>query len=395
MASLLLPIPHPMPIRPDMKKTPADLMYEATRLTLTGDAAGAAAMFQAALSGQQPDERDTVIVTPPTGDDDSDPASTPSALAASFNEAVFSHDGAELPYKLFIPARQNDDPAPLLLMLHGCGQDAQDFATGTRMNEIAQASGMMVLYPTQSASANPNRCWNWFEPEHQHRGGGEPAALSALTRHILQTQSIDPQRLFVAGFSAGGSMALILTEQYPELFAAAGVHSCLPTGAASSAMDAFRLMQNATIETPDTSGEPSSETRKADSSSSKETPDSSPNPPVQFFPLIVFHGSLDRTVNRANAERIIINWLAREKSRKGSPRWRPLSLPHTTASGCHCTVTTYVAEDQPDRSGCEYWQLSQGSHHWAGGSPDGSYTDKNGPDASSEMVRFFLECLPD
>ncbi len=363
-----------------MKKTPADLMREATRLTLAGDAAGAAALFQTALSGQQPDATDTVtvIATNDTGHFVQDSTKAAGMDSAAFIDGAYSHHGTKLNYKLFNPGRENKDPAPLLLMLHGCSQNAKDFAASTRMNAIAQASGMYVLYPTQSTSANPNRCWNWFEPAHQLRGSGEPDALSALTLHIMESQPIDPQRVFVAGFSAGGAMALILAEQYPELYAAVGVHSGVPSGAASSNMDALRVMQRASTGDTNSTEHPAQRKKVGDI----------------HTPLIVFHGSQDRTVNVANADRIILNWLAREQTRTVPIHWMPLPLTHTTATGRHCIVTTYVAEEQPERTGCEYWQLSQGGHGWSGGSSSGSYTDQNGPDASVEIVRFFLECEP-
>lgn len=365
-----------------MKKTPAELMHEATRRTLAGDAAGAAALFQEALSGQQSTAADTTIITPvaETGPVTDNAAEASDTAAASFMDGVLSHNDTELKYKLFVPARKSKQAAPLLVMLHGCGQSAQDFAASTQMNDIAQVSGMLVLYPAQSSSANPNKCWNWFEPDHQFRGNGESDALSALTLHIMETQSINPQQVFVAGFSAGGAMALILAEQYPELYSAVGVHSGLPTGVASTNMEAFSMMQGNSLADPQ-SGEPAAESIDAQLALHADV----------HTPLIVFHGSQDRVVSVANAERIIANWLSREATRTIPVNWMPLSLAHQTATGHHCMVTTYVDEENPDRTGCEYWQLSEGGHGWSGGSRGGSYTEQNGPDASTEMVRFFLE----
>ncbi len=354
-------------------------MHEATRRTLAGDAAGAAALFQEALSGQPSPPADTMIVTPvaQTGSSAENATEASDTTAASFTDGVLAHNDTELKYKLFVPARNHEALAPLLLMLHGCGQSAQDFAASTQMNDIAQASGMVVLYPAQSSSANPNKCWNWFEPAHQFRGSGEPEALSALTLHIMQTQPIDPQKVFVAGFSAGGAMALTLAEQYPELYSAVGVHSGLPTGVASTNMEAFSMMQGKFLADPKSA-------EQADESTDAQRAD-------VHTPLIVFHGSLDRVVSVANAERIIANWLSREMTRTVPVNWMPLSLAQQTATGHHCMVTTYVDEQNPDRTGSEYWQLSEGGHGWSGGSRGGSYTEQNGPDASTEMVRFFLE----
>lgn len=365
-----------------MKKTPADLMREATRLTLEGDAAGAAALFQAALTGQHSQSADTVNVVAENDSEHftNDPKKVPGTPAPSFTKGVHSHQGADMEYELFVPGGPAREPVPLIVMLHGCNQSPQDFATGTRMNDIAEASGMLVLYPAQSSSANPNRCWNWFEPHNQARDNGEPGALSALTWHIMENQPVDPQRVFVAGFSAGGAMALILAEQYPELYCAVGVHSGLPSGGATSNMDAFRMMQGSFKDT-------AIETKLTNVSMIE----SSLPPRDIHTPLIVFHGSQDHVVNVSNAEQIITRWLAREKTRTHPVHWMPLSLPHDSAAGQHCIVTTYVADEQPGLTGCEYWQLNQTGHGWSGGSPSGSYTEQGGPDAATEMVRFFLD----
>lgn len=311
----------------------------------------------------------------------------------SFVDEVYRHDGSSLNYKLYVPLRENEQPAPLLLMLHGCGQDAQDFATGTRMNAIAQASGMYVIYPNQSSSANANRCWNWFDPSHQSRDSGEPATLSALTRQIMDSHPIDPDRVFVAGLSAGGAMALILAEQYPELYTAVGVHSGLPTGAASSMMQAFSLMQNSSAVDPtaaaandDMAGSAQEKPGQQDQRATNSQTDSD-----NHTPLIVFHGDRDRAVASANAHRIVANWLARESDRMGVKDWETRSQTHTTDHGRSSVVSCFVSTEKPELTGCEYWQLGEAGHNWSGGNSDGSYTDAHGPDASAEMVRFFLE----
>ncbi len=325
---------------------------------------------------------------------ENDSSSSSDTLEAVFADGVYSMDSLSLHYKLFVPDRVNDDPAPLLLMLHGCGQDAQDFSTGTKMNAIAQAAGMYVIYPTQSSSANANSCWNWFVPKHQIRDSGEPAALSALTRQIMDSHPIDPRLVFVAGLSAGGAMALIMAEQYPELYAAVGVHSGLPSGAATSMMQAFNLMRQSAAGKSALSGLSNGATVSKSSSEAappEKTAQSLAEEASYHTPLIVFHGDQDKTVNCANAERIVDNWLEQQAARSGAANWQSTSLTHATDSGRQSVVTTYAAEVMPERAACEYWRLIDGGHSWSGGSSNGSYTDAQGPDASVEMVRFFLE----
>lgn len=254
-------------------------------------------------------------------------------------------------YRLFLPSSREAAPQGLVLMLHGCTQNADDFAVGTQMNPLAEAHNLIVVYPEQSRAANQMGCWNWFQPEHQRRGGGEPALLDDLARTIAGEFAIDRRRIYVAGLSAGGAMAAILGQAYPETFAAVGVHSGLAPGAASDMASAFAAMRA-----------PSSHSAR------KSTP------PVRS---IVFHGSADSTVSPANADAVIAAAL-------GSRPATELILPVRDGA----SVTLY--QDQSGATVAEKWSLAGLNHAWSGGAAEGSYTDPKGRDASAEMLRFFL-----
>jgi poly(hydroxyalkanoate) depolymerase family esterase len=155
---------------------------------------------------------------------------------ASFKLASYASDQGKRSYKLYIPAKskvgpQLCAPMPLVVMLHGCGQTPDDFATGTQMNDMAEEFGLLVAYPSQPRAANSNRCWNWFERSDQVRGSGEPSLITGIARTVLRDHPADPARVYIAGLSAGGSAAIIAATAYPDLFAAVGVHSGLPAGA--------------------------------------------------------------------------------------------------------------------------------------------------------------------
>ncbi len=268
---------------------------------------------------------------------------------ATFLERSFSCSSGTRTYRLYVP-RRLAAPAPLVVMLHGCTQDAGDFAIGTGMNALAEEMGFLVAYPNQTRSHNPSSCWNWFNPRDQRRDQGEPGILAGLTRAIMADYEVDPRLVFVAGLSAGGAMAAVMGATYPDLFTAIGVHSGLAHGSASDVVSAFAAM-------------------RGDANSRR------PDVPPQIR-TIVIHGAADTTVHPSNAMEIVAGLTAD----------RSTDVP---ASGRSATRT--VLRDAGGNAVAEHWLIHGAGHAWAGGHPDGSYTDPEGPDASREMLRFFLD----
>lgn len=281
-----------------------------------------------------------------------------------FLERTFSAAGDTRRYKLYVPSAPASGPRPLIVMLHGCTQDADDFAAGTAMNALAEERGCLVLYPEQSVAANASHCWNWFEASHQERDGGEPSLLAGMTREVVATWQADPGRVYVAGLSAGGAMAAILGQAYPELYAAVGVHSGLPVGCARDLITGLAAMKKAPARTASTA-----------------------RTPPRRVPVIVFHGDLDSVVHPGHGDAVLRQFL------HPAPGSHAEVLHRQEERAEHADGRGYTRTAMRDRSGrsvAEYWELHGAGHCWSGGSPAGTYTDPAGPDASAEMLRFFL-----
>jgi len=148
-------------------------------------------------------------------------------------------------YRVFLPSGTHAPAAsiPLIVMLHGCEQNAADFAAGTRMNQLAAAKGCAVLYPEQSLRTHPNRCWKWYDAATQ-RGGGDIALIVQMIDKIVAQHAIDRSRIYACGISAGAAMAQILALTHPQLIAAVGMHSAPVFGVSRSAVGAYGVMQH-------------------------------------------------------------------------------------------------------------------------------------------------------
>jgi len=255
---------------------------------------------------------------------------------ARFVEGSFSNAAGRRSYKLLIPSRSQGRQLPLVVMLHGCTQSADDFAAGTRMNFAGEEQSCFVLYPEQPSGANQSKCWNWFRTGDQQRDGGEPSLIAGITRQVMRDHAVDPKRVYVAGLSAGGAAAAIMAATYPDLYAAVGIHSGLACGAARDLPSALMAMRQG-------GAGPSAEHRSV-------------------VPTIVFHGDRDTTVHPANGDRIVAQ---------------------STGTGGRSSVVRGQVRS-------EHWTIHGAAHAWSGGSPAGSYTDPKGPDATREMLRFFL-----
>ena len=275
-------------------------------------------------------------------------------------ERRFGNSAGSRAYDLFVPSGYRESSLPLVVMLHGCSQTSRDFAIGTRMDELAEEQGFLVAYPDQPRSANLAKSWNWFRHSDQRRDRGEPSILAGLTHQVVEDFNVDPARVYVAGLSSGGAAAAVMALAYPDIYAAVGIHSGLACGSAGSMSDAVSAMRRGSSTKPPQATHP--------------------------VPTIVFHGDRDRTVSSVNGDQAFAQ--ARPDAKLNT------SIVEGRSRGGMAYTQTILTD--PDGSwASEQWVLHGAGHAWAGGNPVGSHTDPRGPDASREMLRFFLSHAKD
>jgi len=245
----------------------------------------------------------------------------------------------------FVVARPSGDVArlPLLVVLHGCVQTADDIARGTRLSEAAARDGFVVLYPEQPATANPQRCWNWYVPDQSTRGKGEAALLAEMIDSVARRERVDRQRIALVGMSAGAAMAANLAVAYPERFAALAMHSGIAAGAATDIGSALRVMGQGAPD-GDALGDAALATMGA---------------AARPIPVIVLHGAADRVVAPANLRAAVAQW----------------TRINSKAAGAAAPVEQHLFDGV--------------GHAWSGGSAAGSFTAPTGPDATGLILAFF------
>jgi poly(hydroxyalkanoate) depolymerase family esterase len=292
-----------------------------------------------------------------------------------FVTGSYANQAGTRTYKLFIPSGYRGQALPLVVMLHGCTQTPDDFAAGTRMNVLAEQHLFFVVYPAQASSANQSRCWNWFKASDQHRDQGEPSIIAGITRQIYSAYHVDPRRVYAAGLSAGGAMAVIMGMTYPDLYAAIGVHSGLAYGTAHDLPSAFAAMRNGKV--------------------APAVQEQVPVPPAhsgrRIVPTIVFHGDRDTTVHQRNGDQVLAQWATRSASGQdgvAGAKQRVIVTQGRVPAGHAYTRSIY--HDASGQPSMEQWLVHGAGHAWSGGSAMGSFTDPKGPDAAQEMVRFFF-----
>ena len=282
------------------------------------------------------------------------------------------------PFHLYTPPDlATDTPAPLLVLLHGCTQSPTGFATATAMHRMADRHGFLLLCPEQTRGDNQQACWNWFLPAHQARGAGEPAFIAGAVRQVMDGPAVvDPGRVYVAGLSAGGAMATVMAAAYPDLFAAAAVHSGLAYRSATNVGAAFQAMTRGAPD-PDALG-------RAALGAMGEF--------ARAVPTIVVHGRDDGTVLPVNGEQVVRQWMA--TNRLAAPAFHavfehPTDTREEGAAGGHASIRRRWHDDD-GRLLQEYVEVAGLGHAWSGGG-GAAFMDPRGPSASEAILAFFAE----
>lgn len=279
----------------------------------------------------------------------------------------------ERAYRLYLPSGHTPgEGTPLLVLLHGCTQDADDLARGTRMDTLAGERGVAVLYPEQAPDAHPMRCWNWYEPAHHERGSGEVALLAGMIEEVLEARGLDPARVYVAGISAGGAMAAVLAANHPELIAGVASHSGVPFGAARGLAEAGAVLGGQ-------AEPPAGKLARAVEEAMGDR--------ARLLPLLVIHGEGDDIVSPRNARAFEAQWAELIRSLTGS---EAVGKVRSAPAGAAWDGEVVRLQDREGHGWFVAYRVEDLGHAWSGGSPEGTFTREGGLDASRLILDFFL-----
>jgi poly(hydroxyalkanoate) depolymerase family esterase len=318
---------------------------------------------------------------------------------------LFRSGAGTRPYFVYTPPGYRPGTSvPLLVMLHGCSQTPRGCSIGTWWNDLADEHNMIVVYPGQTPAVaettmtgngtaptdhpaddcwhdgNRDNCWNWFLPQHQTRDAGEPALIAGITRAVIadrQRWTIDASRIYVAGMSAGGAMAVVLGATYPDLFCAVAAHSAVEYQAAANLLDAVKVLGQGG---PD----PIGQGQRAFVAMGDR---------ARLIPVFVAHGSEDARVNLINGDQTVRQWLETNRRATAGRFTADFSRPTSdvrfgeSVPGGH----RYRVRRWTDITGTvvqEYWTVDGLGHAWSGGHWLGSFTDPRGPNISRAMYAF-------
>ena len=259
----------------------------------------------------------------------------------------------------------------LMVMLHGCGQDAKSFAMSTRMNQVATRERFLVLYPEQSHLANAQGCWNWYDTR-SGRAYAEAALIDQAVEQVCRLYPVDRARIAIAGLSAGASMAALLATRHPERFKAVIMHSGIPPGLAHSSLSAMGAMNGR-------GNARNARTADADAAPARGTLATPANIGASWPPLLVIHGGLDGVVASSNGQAAARAWADAAGARKGVvrrvQRGKRYAMDVTDYKRGRALVATLV-------------EVGPLGHAWSGGAAQLRFSNPNGPDASRMAWSF-------
>lgn len=309
-----------------------------------------------------------------------DPSSPP---ARQWQSGHFENSAGARDYFVYIPSSaKSKTPLPLVLMLHGCTQNASGFAKDTGMNAVAERNAFLAVYPEQPAQANPMKCWQWFLPQNQKRASGELSILAGIVQKIQREWPVDADHIFVAGFSAGAAMAANLAACYSDLFSGAAIHSGLDYKSATNQNEAqIAMAQGSSLDLGMSGQEIAACTGKS----------------ARLLRVIALHGKSDSIVNPVNAEHTVMqftkmNDFLDDLRENGSQNLRPIhTLAGEVPNGYRYSLQTFGAEPKENIA---WVSIEKMGHAWSGSAQSGSYADPRGPSASALIWDFLYSAHP-